>query len=264
MHPFLSEFHGSCHYVLAWAFRLWPRFRPATASPRAVPERAARTGLHPARPGVVFAVLLFLAMFLLAGQAMAASLPRGLNVKMPLSVDMAAHSVSFLAEVNTAESREQLRHFAVDKEGEYADKALLKAWISPRQLHDSLVMLGLAPGDNMTMGNWNTQHVEGAKLSVTLYFEATGKTVDITELVRDQPGNAQDGRGLDMRFGGNFKAATGPDASGCLICLFSCPMGIVSNHETLYKETGSMGPVRYKALGAPENGGWAVVTIGRK
>ncbi|WP_243358727.1 YdjY domain-containing protein [Fundidesulfovibrio terrae] len=222
------------------------------------PPRSSRR-LGRAAPFLCALALLAALGCALAPEASCADLPRGLNTKMPLNVDLAAGSVSFLAEVNREAVGGVLQHFAVDKDGDYADKALLRAFITPRQLHDALALLGFRAGNNMSMDNWNTQHVEGDALSVSVFFEATGKTADIAELLKD-PG----GRGLDMRFGGNLKTAAGPDASGCLVCLFSCPMGIVSNHDALFKETGWLGPVQYRAAGVPENGGWAVVTIRRK
>jgi len=177
----------------------------------------------------------------------------------PLSVDMGAGTVSFLAEVNTAMAGETLQHFAVFRDGGYADKALFKGHASPRMLYDALALLGFRPGDNVTMKNWGYTRVEGEPLRVSVTFPGSGKTLDISDLVRD-PG----GRALDMRFGGNLKAAAGADSSGCLICLFSCPMGVVSNREAFFKETGWWGKVKYRAQGLPQGERTAVITVGRR
>ncbi|MFZ5426954.1 MAG: YdjY domain-containing protein [Thermodesulfobacteriota bacterium] len=182
-----------------------------------------------------------------------------LSPASPLSVDMGAGTVSFLAEVNPAMAGETLQHFAVFRDGGYADKALFKGHASPKMLYDALVLLGFRPGDNVTMKNWGYTRVEGEPLRVSVTFAGSAKTLDISDLVRD-PG----GRALDMRFGGNLKTAVGADSSGCLICLFSCPMGTVSNRDAFFKETGWWGKVKYRAQGLPQGERTAVITIGRR
>ncbi|GFK93116.1 hypothetical protein NNJEOMEG_00945 [Fundidesulfovibrio magnetotacticus] len=186
--------------------------------------------------------LTLLCLLLLALPAPAGSAPLGLTPEMPLSVDMASGSVAFLATVNPALADEAVQHLAVFKDGAYADKALLQAEITPRRLHEALTLLGFRPGDNMTMANWDSERVQGQTLNVAILPDGADRPVPLGEFLRDKGG-----RGLDMRFGGNFKAAVAPDASGCLICLFSCPMGIVSNHLTFFKETGWWGAVAYRA-----------------
>ena len=252
------------------------------------------------------------AILVLAGAAQA----KEPTAQEPLIVDRQARTVSFLAEVNPRMVGETLQHFAVWKDGRYADKALFKVFVSPARLHEALVSLGYRPGDNLTMDNWNSQRIQGDRLAVSVRFlgplaqtapgargsdgaktgadspggsgsdgtppnvgspeaplsgpeptdhgiqapSSTGRNDtarDMASLVRD-PG----GRGLSMRFGGNLAAATGKEASGCLLCLFSCPMGIVSNDQAFYRETGWWGAVKYRASGIPAGGGLAVVTLG--
>lgn len=202
---------------------------------------------------------LALALCLLALPAWAGELPRGLSPEMPLNVDVATGTLSFLAELNPRKEGAALQHFAVFKDGSYADKALFKGYITPRQLYDSLVLLGFKAGENMTMQNWHTTQVEGEPLQIMVTVQGMGKTMDINELIK-----AAGGRAIDMRFGGNVNTATRPGASGCLICLFSCPMGIVSNHQALFKEISGLGDVKYGVQGLPDKEVWAVVSISRK
>lgn len=204
---------------------------------------------------------LALMLCLFAGPALAAPPQSGLSPEMPMRVDIGARSVSFLAELNPAMAGETLQHFAVFRGGEYASRALLQGYIAPRALYEALSSLGFKPGDNVTMRNWDTTRVEGDALRVTVLMEGTPDPVDISEFIKDPKG-----RGIDMRFGGNLKMVTKPDSSGCLICLFSCPMGIVSNHATFFKETGWWGSVKYAASGlsSPQTKKMAVVTISRK
>lgn len=204
-------------------------------------------------------IVLALGICLLALPAWAGELPRGLSPQMPLTVDVATGTLSFLAELNPRKTEDILQHFAVFKDGEYAEKALFKGYITPRQFYDSMVLLGFKAGDNMTMQNWHTTQVEGDSLRIMVTVEGVAKTMDINELIKD-PG----GRDIDMRFGGNLNTATRPGASGCLICLFSCPMGIVSNHQALFKEISGLGSVKYHAQGLSDKETWAVVSISRK
>lgn len=211
---------------------------------------------------IAFLALLFcLFASICAGPAFAVSGLSGLSPQNPLRLDIGAGSVSFLAELNPAMAGEPLQHFAVFRDGEYADKALLQGFIAPRDLFNALVTLGFKPGENMTMQNWDTTRVQGDALRISVLFEGVPQPVDISQLITDPKG-----RGIAMRFGGNLKMATKPDASGCLICLFSCPMGIVSNHDTFFKETGWWGSVKYTASGlaSPQTKKMAVVTISRR
>jgi hypothetical protein len=204
-------------------------------------------------------IVFSLVLCLLALPVLAGELPRGLSPQMPLNVDVATGTLSFLAELNPRKVGDTLQHFVVFKDGDYAEKALFKGYITPRQFFDSMVLLGLKAGENMTMQNWNTTQVEGDALRIMVTVEGMAKSMDINELIKD-PG----GRHIDMRFGGNLNTATRPGASGCLICLFSCPMGIVSNHQALFKEISGLGNVKYRAQGLPEKEAWAVVSISRK
>lgn len=215
-----------------------------------------RTLTGPRRTLLALAAIAAL-LAVLAGDVCAQGLK--LTPGSPVFVDMAAGTVSFLAEVNPAVEGENLQHFAVFREGEFAEKALFQGYAKPKVLHDALVLLGYRPGDNMTMKNWGYTRVEGEELRVSVFFPTSGKSMDLAGLVRD-PG----GRGLDMRFGGNLNTAVGADSSGCLICLFSCPMGIVSNHDAFFKETGWPGKVKYRATNMPQGERTAVVTIGRR
>ncbi|EET6769085.1 protein YdjY, partial [Escherichia coli] len=53
------------------------------------------------------------------------------------------------------------------------------------------------------------------------------------------------GKKLDMRFGGNLTAAE-EKKTGCLVCLDSCPVGIVSNATYTYGAVEKRGEVKFK------------------
>src|SRR5664279_3188387 len=104
-------------------------------------------------PRFVLALILLVS----AVPALAGDLPQGFSRLMPLKVDTAAGSVSFLAEVNPkmAGAGQELQHLVVGQDGSYADKALLQGHIQPRQFYEALVLLGFKAGENMTMENMN-------------------------------------------------------------------------------------------------------------
>lgn len=65
--------------------------------------------------------------------------------------------------------------------------------------------------------------VQGTPIEVTVEWEGAPRAYRLDELL-DDPG----GRGMDIRFGGNEEHDHHWD-SGCVLCLFSCPGGVVSN-----------------------------------
>ncbi|MDU1878969.1 MAG: YdjY domain-containing protein, partial [Finegoldia magna] len=66
-------------------------------------------------------------------------------------------------------------------------------------------------------------HVEGSKIGATVTWEGAGKDYDINEVIKDS-----NGKKIDFRFGGNLERAKNKK-TGCLTCLDSCPVGIISN-----------------------------------
>jgi hypothetical protein len=124
-------------------------------------------------------------------------------------------------------------HAIVSKKGKAAGEALLTADIDDVTFHDALVKIGAIPGNNLSMEAWNKRRdpsskapemrVEGTPVEVLVWWEGLSSPVPFKDLLVDRGG-----RGLDMRFGGN-KSLIHLWHSGCIVCLYSCPGGKVSN-----------------------------------
>ena len=92
----------------------------------------------------------------------------------------------------------------------------------------------------MTMDNKETTHVTGSKLDISVNWQGAAKAYSFDEVIVDS-----NGKKLDMRFGGNLTAAE-EKKTGCLVCLDSCPVGIVSNATYTYGAVEKRGEVKFK------------------
>lgn len=146
----------------------------------------------------------------------------------PIYVDKEKKSVTVLGEVNGKYLEEGTRHFMVSENGKYGDKSIIRGLGDRLKFYDALNEIGAKAGENMRADTAENTHVEGDKLKVTVTWNGAGKDYDINEVVVDS-----NRKPIDMRFGGNLKAAT-EKKTGCIACLDSCPVGIVSNHTYTY------------------------------
>jgi len=182
--------------------------------------------------GNILSVSIFL--FLLVIQVALAqnidSLPTRQN---PLVVDSKNRRILIYTEVNEKGKEKISTHFGVVfKGGKLAEKALLKAYVSPLEVYDALIMIGMKPGDNLTE-NSKGKYVEGDSLDVTVTWPGLKKEIPLKDILID-PG----GKGFEMKFGGNKTASVAED-SGCITCLESCWVGITSN--ATYPVAGALG-----------------------
>ena len=92
----------------------------------------------------------------------------------------------------------------------------------------------------MTLDNKDTTHVTGSKLDISVNWQGAAKAYSFDEVIVDS-----NGKKLDMRFGGNLTAAE-EKKTGCLVCLDSCPVGIVSNATYTYGAVEKRGEVKFK------------------
>ncbi len=100
-------------------------------------------------------------------------------------------------------------------------------------LYRTLVKLGAVPGNNLKDEAWaerkNRSHpapdqrVQGSPVKLLVWWPALQYILPIDSLFTD-PG----GQGIELRFGGNL-ALIEKWHSGCIVCLYSCPGGKVSN-----------------------------------
>lgn len=152
----------------------------------------------------------------------------GLTKEDPIKVDKATGTVTFLAQVNGKYLFEPTRHGAVFYDGSNGDKAIFRGFVETEPLFNGLKEIGAQAGDNMTIENKETTHVQGDAFDVTVTWEGASKEYNINEVVKDS-----NGKPIDVRFGGNLGRAQAKK-TGCLICLDSCPVGITSNTTYTY------------------------------
>ncbi len=100
-------------------------------------------------------------------------------------------------------------------------------------VYDALVRLGATPGNNLSVDTWEkrgqnhhpepNKKVAGASIEISVDWEGAPRTYLLSELMED-PGE----KGFSFRFGGN-KETAGHWESGCIVCMYSCPAGRISN-----------------------------------
>ncbi len=171
----------------------------------------------------------------LAGQDVS---PGGPSSAEGLRVDQESRAVSFAATLQANAFRNSLPpdhqyHALVSAGGSAAPKALFVTAVSDSALARVLRELGAEDGGGVPMAAWNlrwlplvpqpAQLVAGTRVEVRVSWEGAERSYELGELLVD-PG----GRGVEMRFGGNEEHSHHWE-SGCILCLFSCPGGVVSN-----------------------------------
>ncbi|EMZ4676641.1 TVP38/TMEM64 family protein [Escherichia coli] len=164
----------------------------------------------------------------------------GLSNSQPLRVDANNHTVTMLVQINGRFLTDDTRHGIVFKDGSNGHKSLFMGYATPKAFYEALKEAGGTPGENMTMDNKETTHVTGSKLDISVNWQGAAKAYSFDEVIVDS-----NGKKLDMRFGGNLTAAE-EKKTGCLVCLDSCPVGIVSNATYTYGAVEKRGEVKFK------------------
>lgn len=108
-------------------------------------------------------------------------------------------------------------------------KFLIETEIQPDEVFAALSAIGKKPGNNLSWWNRNTT-VEGDPVSIKLFWPGLDRLYDLSELVHDSNGSP-----LEFRFGGNLQAAM-KRKTGCIACLTSCYVAIVSNAKLVLSE----------------------------
>ncbi len=144
-----------------------------------------------------------------------------LSKENPVSINHKEKKIYLYTERNPALKDKKTSHFGiVYYRGRQAKNALFHAYIEPLNLFSILHALGAVPGDNLTEKSFGKK-VAGSSLDVKVIYQ--GKEYEINSVIYDASK-----KGFDIRFGGNKKAQRKSE-SGCILCLESCYMGIMSN-----------------------------------
>ncbi|MDR3630973.1 MAG: YdjY domain-containing protein [Desulfocapsaceae bacterium] len=175
----------------------------------------------------------------------------------PIVCDKAARTVSFLAQVNGKYFYQPTRHFAVSASGSNGDKAILRGLVSAIDFHNALLEIGAVAGENMSPENKEVTHVQGSAFTVRVSWEGADRPYGIDEVVIDS-----NKKPIQMKFGGNLANAKKMN-TGCLLCLDSCPVGIVSNSQYTYGAIEKRGEVEMRGNKAvlPPDGTTVIVTL---
>jgi hypothetical protein len=132
-------------------------------------------------------------------------------------------------------------HAVVWGEGKSARMALFRSLASDHDIRVALDALGAKPGENLTIETWTERsnpkssepdkRVVGTPVEVLVTWGGR-KPVPLASLIR-QRGLASPE--LDFRYGGH-ETLQATFHSGCIVCLYSCPGGAVSNHSRTIRD----------------------------
>ena len=145
-------------------------------------------------------------------------------------------TVTINARVNGKYFKESTRHLIIDSNsgGFNAGKSILDTYVNPETLYNALVKVGgvswsksadasLKNGEKISKNNAENKNYSHMEVTVSWGNE----THKLSEIVTKTAGTS-DPLSIDMVFSGNPKAAA-KTPSGCVVCLDSCYIGIVSN-----------------------------------
>lgn len=157
----------------------------------------------------------------------------------PVTVDPAARSISFPATLQlrafaASSPPDERYHALVHDEGGAASKALLVTSVPDTRVARLLREFGADDAGGVPMAAWTLRwmplipqpghhHTRGTQVEVWIHWAGASRPYALGELLGDTGG-----QGVTMRFAGN-EEHDDTWRSGCILCLFSCPGGVVSN-----------------------------------
>lgn len=179
----------------------------------------------------------------------------GVSLASPMKVDKEAKTITVLCSINGQYLTQPTRHASVFKDGGNGTKSIFTAYGKPLDFYDALIEIGAKEGGNMTADNKETTHVEGDPIKCEVTWNGAGKYYDFNEVIIDS-----NKKTIEMRFGGNRKASEAKN-TGCLSCLDSCPVGIISNTTYTYGAVETRGEVEFKGNAEilPDDGTYVAV-----
>lgn len=184
----------------------------------------------------------------------------GVSATAPLLISAKERRVSVYGVIypdrfNRAQSRQAQYHVLTWKGG-YSDASLIETPVDDIVFHDALVEIGARPGNTLPIEAWTQrsqpnspaprQKVTGSHLAVFVSWRERPRQVGLQNSLQTVPlqavlravssGAGQEDNGLPpaaWTFGGNRdrwwnQLPVGP-RPGCILCLYSCPSGKVSN-----------------------------------
>lgn len=183
-----------------------------------------------------------------------------LTKEKPILVNGKEKSVSVLAEVNGKYFYQTTRHGMVYAGGSNGDKSVFRSYATDQDFYNALMKLGFKAGNNMTKENAAKTFVQGDPLEVTVTWDGAKKEYRLDEVITDS-----NKKPFQIRFGGNQKSAL-QFKTGCLLCLDSCPVGIISNANYTTGAVENRNEVIFKGNDKvlPPDGSLVVITVKAK
>lgn len=152
-----------------------------------------------------------------------------------VTINKEKREVAVYSEVNGKYFTEPTRHGVVFEGGSNGEKSVLRGLGDEKVFYEAMVAAGFTPSNKLTMADMTKGvKVEGDPLDVFISWE--GKEIPFADAIR-----ASDERPMDIRFGGNIENAKAAN-TGCILCLDSCAVGIVSNASY---ETGASNTIQF-------------------
>ena len=207
------------------------------------------------KPKKILSVLMAAGLAFTAVGCSSSSNSTSQNSNQPIKVDKEAGTITVLTKINGKYFDEATRHNSVEQSGTNGAKSIFTAFAKPEEFYNALIEIGAKPGNNMNPNNATTTHVEGTPIKAEITWNGADKKYDINEVVKDS-----NGKQIDFRFGGNLERAIDKN-TGCLSCLDSCPVGIISNTTYTYGAVETRKEVKFTGNEniLPEDGTYAAV-----
>ncbi len=165
-------------------------------------------------------------------------------VVLPETQQLRIYGLIYPTRFNTAQGDEARYHLLTWGGGRSKD-ALIETPADDLQFYEALIALSAQPGDNLSMAAWTRrsdpdsavshEKAQGSKLDVSIAWQ--GNVAGVSDLSIDQvfrpPQIPNPQPPFLWHFGGNrdrwFNRIPLMPRPGCLVCLYSCPSGKVSN-----------------------------------
>jgi len=157
-----------------------------------------------------------------------------------LRINAHARTITLTAEARPSAFRQSTApdnqyHALVSRSGGAAGKSLMVTDVEDEEVARALRDLGAQDGGGVPMAAWTRRaipfvpgpdaRVTGTRVEVHITWEGAGRSYTLEELMGASP---DEGPLLEIRFGGN-EEHDGHWPSGCILCLYSCPGGVLSN-----------------------------------
>ncbi len=145
-----------------------------------------------------------------------------------MTVDVENQEITMLCEVNGTYFTEATRHGIVFADGSNGEKSVLRGLVDEEEFYQAMLDIGAVAGDNLTMDDMALDMADGVAVegdTVEIYVTWDGQEeIPFADIIICSEGEYT----MDMKFGGNLAYAQEYD-TGCIVCLDSCAVGIISD-----------------------------------